>query len=182
MTSPEHRNRLPPRPWLFGLRAALRVALTVTALVVLYYLLPLDRDADGSPVWLLGVTILGICALMAFQVRTIIRSPLPRLRAVEALATSLPLLLLAFATTYFIMSQDEPSTFNEALSRTDALYFAVTVFSTVGFGDIAAVTSAGRVTVTVQMVFDLLVIGVGLRVVVGATQLGRSGSASTNDP
>jgi hypothetical protein len=36
------------------------------------------------------------------------------------------------------------------LTRTDALYFTVTVFSTVGFGDITAKTETARLVVTGQ--------------------------------
>jgi voltage-gated potassium channel len=48
------------------------------------------------------------------------------------------------------------------------------VFATVGFGDIAPVTEAARVVVTVQMVGDLLVLGVLLQAIVGAVKLGRA--------
>ena len=63
--------------------------------------------------------------------------------------------------------------FTEPLTRTDALYFAVTVFSTVGFGDITAKTEAARLVVTGQMIADLIVIGLGLKVIVGAVKRGR---------
>jgi voltage-gated potassium channel len=36
----------------------------------------------------------------------------------------------------------------------DALYFTVTVLSTVGFGDIVAVGQGARLVVTIQMIFD----------------------------
>ena len=49
-----------------------------------------------------------------------------------------------------------------------ALYFTVTVFSTVGFGDIVAVTDTGRAVVTAQVVANLLVLGLGGRVFFGA--------------
>ena len=63
--------------------------------------------------------------------------------------------------------------FTEPLTRTDALYFTVTVFSTVGFGDITAKTEAARLVVTGQMIADLVVIGLGLKVIVGAVKRGR---------
>jgi hypothetical protein len=59
------------------------------------------------------------------------------------------------------------------LTRTDALYFTVTVFSTVGFGDITAKTEAARPVVTGQMIVDLVVIALMVKVVVGAVKQGR---------
>ena len=42
--------------------------------------------------------------------------------------------------------------FSQPLNHTDALYFTVTVFATVGFGDITATTEAARLVVTGQMI------------------------------
>jgi hypothetical protein len=44
------------------------------------------------------------------------------------------------------------SAFGERLTHTDGLYFTVTVFSTVGFGDITAKSQAARLVVTGQMI------------------------------
>ena len=70
---------------------------------------------------------------------------------------------------YFLMAQADADNFNaETLTRTDSLYFTVTVFATVGFGDITATSEAARVLVTVQMILDLIVLGLGVRAFVGA--------------
>jgi hypothetical protein len=53
------------------------------------------------------------------------------------------------------------------------MYFSVTAFTTVGFGDIAAKTQAARVIVTLQMVLDVVIVGVVLRLVVNAVKIGR---------
>ena len=54
---------------------------------------------------------------------------------------TVPLFLLLFAANYFLMAQADLGNFNvDSLTRTDALYFTVTVFATVGFGDITATT------------------------------------------
>ena len=111
--------------------------------------------------------------LVAFQVRSIVRSRYPGLRAIEALATSVPLFLLLFASVYVVMSTSSAGNFGQQLTHTDALYFAVTVFSTVGFGDIVAKTEVARLVVTAQMIADLLIIGLGLRVILGAVTRGR---------
>jgi voltage-gated potassium channel len=59
------------------------------------------------------------------------------------------------------------------MSRTDALYFTVTVFATVGFGDIVATSEAARALVTGQMVAGIVVIGIGARIIVDAVKYGR---------
>lgn len=154
-------------------RSALRAAGSTTALVAIYYLLPLDRASTAVAVTMLIIGLVVLIGLVAFQVRSIIRSPFPLLRGVEALATSIPLFLLLFASTYVFMASESVSNFGERLTHSDALYFAVTVFSTVGFGDISAKSEAARLVVTGQMLCDLIILGLGLRVIVGAVSRGR---------
>ena len=151
-----------PVRWRERVRVTMRVLFTTISLVVLYFLMPLNPHSAVA-VALLALMVVGLAGLIGFQAQAIVRSPRPQLRAIEALATTIPLLLTGFAACYVVMSETTPSSFNEVLSRTDALYFSVTVFATVGFGDIAAASQAGRTVVTVQMVVDLLVLGVGLR-------------------
>jgi hypothetical protein len=67
------------------------------------------------------------------------------------------------------------------MNRTDALYFTVTTFATVGFGDITATSQIARLMVTVQMVLDLLILGFGLRAFLGAVQMGRQRQATVDD-
>jgi Ion channel len=154
-------------------RALLRAAGSTIALVVIYYLLPLNRSSTGAAVTMLTIGLVVFIGLVAFQVRSIVRSPFPGLRAIEALATSIPLFLLLFAATYVVMATMSASNFSQPLTRTDAVYFTVTVFATVGFGDITAKTEAARLVVTGQMIADLIIIGLGVRVIVGAVQRGR---------
>ena len=141
--------------------------------MVIYYLLPLDRSSTWTAVTMLVIGLVLFIGLVAFQVRSIVRSRFPALRAIEALATSVPLFLLLFASVYVVMATISASNFGQRLTHTDALYFAVTVFSTVGFGDITAKTEAARLVVTSQMIADLLIIGLGLRVIVGAVTRSR---------
>jgi hypothetical protein len=65
------------------------------------------------------------------------------------------------------------SSFTQPLTHTDALYFTVTVFATVGFGDITAKTETARLVVTGQMAVDLVIIGVGAKIILGAITRGR---------
>ena len=92
-------------------------------------------------------------------------------RAVEALAFAIPLFILIFATFYFLVERSTPSSFTETLTRTDALYFTITVFATVGFGDIAPKTEMARIVVSIQMLIDLVLIGVVLHAIIGAARM-----------
>ena len=153
--------------------AVLRVVASVVVVTVLYYLLPFDRSATGVAVTLLVAGLVVFVALVAFQVRAITASPFPGLRALEALATSVPLFLALFAGTYFVMARLSPGSFTAPLTRTDALYFTVTVSSTVGFGDITAKTETARLVVTGQMIADLIILGLAIKAIVGAVRRGR---------
>ena len=55
-------------------------------------------------------------------------------RAIVALASTVPLFLLLFASVYVTMAQASPANFStHQLTRTDGLYFTVTTFATVGY-------------------------------------------------
>ncbi|MEU7790292.1 potassium channel family protein [Amycolatopsis sp. NPDC049159] len=167
-----------PRRWRFVHLAVLRPLLTVTALVCLYYLLPVDQAVRP---WTMAVFTGGLAVvalLVVGEVRMILRSPFPAWQGAQALALIVPLFLLLFADLYYVLGHDRPGSFDVGLTRTDALYFTVTVFATVGFGDIAPVSATARALVTVQMVADLVVLSVVLRVIVTAVQRRRS---STRD-
>jgi voltage-gated potassium channel len=171
------RQRWPRR---FVVRAVLRAVWTSTALVLLYFTLPITGSLDGSAAMLLVVGLLAFAGIIAWQVRAVLRSQYPGLRAIEALAAAIPLFLIVFAAAYVMLADAQPKAFSEPLSRTDALYFTITVFSTVGFGDIVPVTDGARVATTVQMVGDLLVVGLVLRVMVGAVKAGRERRAAAS--
>ena len=81
--------------------------------------------------------------------------------------------MLLFASAYYVMARGTPGSFSQQLTRTDALYFTVTTFTTVGFGDITAVSQTARLVVTVQMILDLLALGLGIRVFIGAVKRAR---------
>lgn len=151
----------------------LRAFASTVGLVALYYLLPLSPASVGVAVGMLTVGLLALVGLVAFQVRAIIKATYPALRAVGALATSVPLFLLLFAGTYFVMGRLASDSFSEPMTRTDALYFTVTVFATVGFGDITPVTGGARAVVTGQMIAGIVILGLGVRIIVDAVKRGQ---------
>jgi voltage-gated potassium channel len=163
----------------------LRAMGSTVGLVAIYYLIPLDPSSIGVTVVQLAIGLLVLVGLVVYQVRSIVKATYPALRAVGALATSVPLFLLLFAGTYYVMGGISEANFSEPLTRTDALYFTVTVFSTVGFGDITATTESTRILVMGQMVAGVVIIGLGARVIVDAVKRGQRrqpGQASDATP
>jgi voltage-gated potassium channel len=157
------------RRWMI-LWALLRPGLIVVSLLLLYYLLPLWDRRTPSTVFSLVLGMVLVAVLLVWQIRKIATAKYPRLRAIETLALVAPLFVLVFATVYFATGQSDRASFSEALSRTGSLYFTMTVFSSVGFGDIVPVTDTARVLVIFQMLGDLVLIGIVARAILGAVQ------------
>ena len=161
--------------------AVLRTLLLTVVLTVLYYVLPWDQPLNAGVALRLLLGFLVFAGMATWQVRKIIGARFPAVQAVEALGLILPFYLLLFASTYFIMEHASPLDFTQRLTRTDSLYFTVTVFSTVGFGDITARAEAARVVVIFQMLGDIALLGLGARVLLGAVQRGRQRRSDTGD-
>ena len=162
--TPAQRNRLVTKM----LSRSILVALLI---VVAYYALPLDRPADAGLI-ILVVGLLALAGILTWQIRMIVGSPFPRIRAAETLIVGIPLLLVVFASVYFLIAKAQTDSFSEAMTKTDAMYFTVTVFSTVGFGDITATSEVARTLVTVQMLFNLAVFGLVAKMIFGAVEMG----------
>jgi len=173
--SPTHQRRL----------KALLLARSVLAgvlLFVAYYLLPLDKPEDFGILLLIGGLIL-IAMVVTWQVRAILKSPFPRIRGFQTLISGIPLMLVVFAAVYYLIGQAQAANFTQPLDKVDAIYFTVTVFSTVGFGDITAKTDLARTLVTIQMLFNLVVLGLVAKVIFGAVDRGvKQRQADQDEP
>lgn len=164
----------PARVSVFAARLAGAFVADVV-LVTLYYQLPLNGFRTGSAIFRLIAILVVLVVVVSWQLRSIVNSRHPGARAIQALAVAVPLFLLLFASTYIVMASTTPSSFNLAhLTRNDALYFTVTTFATVGFGDIVPATQAARLVVTGQIMLDLLIVGVGIRLFVLAVRRGQA--------
>ena len=161
--------------------ALLRTLVTVALMVVAYYLAPLDRALDVRIGLWLGTGLVALGSAIAWQVRAIAASHTPRLRAAETIAVALPLMLLLFAEVYLLLAHNEPGSFSQPLSRTGALYFTMTVFATVGFGDITPLTDRARVVTMVQMAVGLVAVGLVVRQLLGAVEKAVDRKESSRD-
>ncbi|WND17200.1 potassium channel family protein [Streptomyces violaceus] len=178
------RHRRPEGPRRSARVAVLvRAALIATGLVTVYYVLPLDGRSTGGTSALLVCGLLVVVLVFWWEVQAITHSPFPRLKAIEALAATLVLFLLLFAGTYFLLEHSAPGSFSEPLTKTDSLYFTLTTFATVGYGDIVARSQTGRVLTMLQMAGGLLLVGVAARILAGAVQAGlrRRGHEPSED-
>ena len=157
------------------LRAVLRVVAILALLFVGYALLPGTEETSWSRILTFSIVLVALVVLMVYEMRSILRSKYPAMRAVEVLVTVLGLFLVVFSVVYLSMSHASGQTFNTPLDHVRALYFTVVVFGTVGFGDIVAKTDGARLVVTIQILLDLLLIGLFVRLVLGAVQRRRGG-------
>ena len=159
--------------------ASLRAALSTGVLLAAYYLLPLSTHrvhgrptlVDVATLLRIGVAVAIFITVLVLEIRAIAKARHPMLRAGVAMAVVIPLFLLFFAWIYLTMSHANPGTFHGdfhgSMTRTTALYFTVTIFSTVGFGDITPYSDLARITTTIQMLADLAVIAIVIRLILG---------------
>ncbi len=158
-------------------RATLSLGILVGAYVSLA---PQNGVLEGSAVlqMLLGVILFSV--VLTLQFYSIMRDPIPEVRAASALVVAVVMLTLLFALAYEMMSAVSPAAFSESLDRSSAIYFTVTILSTVGFGDITPVTAAARWVVTLHMIVNITLVVVLGRVLLMAARIARTRRATTS--
>jgi hypothetical protein len=150
--------------------------------LVIYYTAPLVPRAHGAIWWRLTVAMALFTAVTSQQLQAIVRNARPMRRAVVALAVVLPLFVVVFSWLYLVVSRSTPAAFGIKMSRTTALYFTVTVLSTVGFGDITPKTDPARLLVSAQMVMDLILIAVVVKLILGTASRALQRSEGPTTP
>jgi voltage-gated potassium channel len=160
--------------WLAVTFLVLRVTAITALLLVVYYALPAGELSGSAALARLAIGCLVFVAITVWLIHRIVRADLPGLKAIEGLAVAVPLFLYLFASIYLSLSHASAQAFTESLSHTGALYLTITVFATVGFGDITPKTDVARMIVSLQMLLDLVLIGALVRIVVGAAKVSLS--------
>jgi hypothetical protein len=159
--------------------AGVRAIATSVLVLAVYFTLPINDHARGSIVLRLSVSLALFVVVLTYEVRAIMKSDRPILRAADAMALIIPVFLVVFAWTYLTMAKSDPGSFSQPLSRISALYFTITIFSTVGFGDITPTSDPARIAVMAQMMCDLVFIAVVIRLILEAAS-GKLGSRRSN--
>jgi len=158
-----------------------RATATSVGVLAVYFLVPIAHRPHERIFLRLAVSIAFFTAVLIVEVRSILRSRHAMLRAADAMVLVLPLFVVLFAWTYLTLARSTPGSFSQGLSRVKALYFTVTVFTTVGFGDVVPTTDPARLVVTAQMVLDVIVIAAVVRLILEAAR-GTFGRSNGDEP
>lgn len=150
-----------------ALGLAVRSAMVLIGLLTVYFIAPLDERSASATALRVVVALVVLAAVIVTETMAVVRSERPAVRAIRALTVMISLLVVVASATYLTISTNDPAAFTEPLGRVDALYLSMMTLTTVGFGDIGAVSSVARVAVMVQMVFNFVTIGVSAKVVLG---------------
>lgn len=172
-----------PIPVRVLVRTVVRITLAIALLLGAYLIVPIHNDSPvaSAVTWAALLALVLLIGVFAHQTRRINRSRYPLLAAAESLIIVLTIFLIGFAFVYLSMSASAPDTFSEPLNRTGALYFVITVLSTVGFGDITPKSDPSRWLVSVQMLIDIGFLAGALRLIFGIARRADRRQQSTLD-
>jgi hypothetical protein len=156
--------------------AALRAVLFIGILLLIYTLLPLNQSPGTSLAVVIGCSVGLVIFVGIFirRLRAITRSPHPLVTAGEALVEVLAVFIVLFALIHLAIADSAPASYTERLDHVAAFYFAVTVLTTVGFGDIAPVTNSARIATTIQMIADLFLVATAARMIISVARRSES--------
>ena len=146
-------------------RSAAGTVVVLVAVTIAFAVLPWgDVTMSSGPLVAVFFTagLVGTAALVfsqAWAYRQAAGTGTARLRG---LLVAVYIAVLFFSTVFYLLERSQPGQFAELETRVDAVYFALTVLSTVGFGDVHAVGQTARVLVSAQIVFNLLVISLAV--------------------
>jgi voltage-gated potassium channel len=139
-----------------------RQALVFGGLLVAFFAVPVESDVStwrlvsGLVLTFAAVSLAGL--VITRQVRFQL-SGIGRRLQFRGLLLLLEIVVVAFATAYFMIAESTSDQIVGIETRLDSLYFTLVTMATVGYGDIHATGQAARGLVTVQIVFNLVFVG-----------------------
>jgi dipeptide/tripeptide permease len=175
MNTPEAMDRRPESSDTRRLRRMLKVVIEIgglaTAALLVYFLIPLNRrHATLIAGALVIAATFTLVPLAVHRARRVLTSDQPVLVAAQSLAITLTLLVVSFASIYFVLGTAHEGQINGVHTKIDALYYTVTILSTVGFGDVTATGQAARALVAIHMIVNLVFLAVAIRVLSSALE------------
>lgn len=150
-------------------RKAVLTVLTVVVPVVVYFLLPLDKEfGELIATVLVVVAAASLIPISIRQAQMVLYSHDPLFDAMRSIVSALVFLVIAFSSAYFVLAANYDDQITGLHTKLDGIYFTVTILATVGFGDISATGQTARGIVSAQMVVNFAVLAVSLRVITWA--------------
>lgn len=152
------------RPLVTDVRAlVIETVVASTIIVLTYAFLPLE----GERRWLgraIGVLVLlSVIPLVVRRVGRVLRADRPVAEAVAAVIVTATLAIMASSGIYYAMATADPGQFSGLGTKVDGVYFAVTVMTTTGFGDIVPTTQVARLVTTIHVIFTVALFGAAFR-------------------
>ncbi|MEV0359255.1 potassium channel family protein [Nocardia sp. NPDC050697] len=152
----------------------LRNGIAVLCALLIYYGIPLNLNLGdrilGALAFLVGLA--GLAQLIDRHIRRLTAAPRQTGRQVDGILLLLTVTIVFFALTYYLLATNGSAQFDGLVTRTDALYYTIVTLGTVGYGDVRATGQAARIVTMLQIVFDLVVVGVLLAVATGTITRG----------
>jgi voltage-gated potassium channel len=135
----------------------------VAGIALLYFVLPMSGKG-----WVLSAlagpaAVAALVPLAVKHTRRILASDHPIADILRAIAVVLAVMIFGFAATYYAIEINAPDQIDGLQTKTDAVYFTVTTLTTVGFGDIHAAGQTARSVVTFNMISNLVLVAMVLR-------------------
>lgn len=162
-------------------------ALALVGVIVAYYAVPVGELPSS---WDIVVVTLGLVAGLGLlvwagvrQVRMLAHHQAgdPSVR-LDGLALVVIVVVPLFALGFYAIERADASQFADLETKTDALYFTVSALATVGFGDVHASGQLARALVTVQIVFNLVVVAALASVLTGQIRARMAGRHAGEPP
>lgn len=139
-----------------------RSALVLVSVLVVYYAAPVGSRPSGGGIALSAVALLAgvtvLARLSVRQVRRLSEAPAGGAVRLDTLIYLVYVVVPTFALGFFALERADPDQFADLRTKTDALYFTLTTLATVGFGDVHATGQLARALVSLQIVFNLVVV------------------------
>lgn len=130
-------------------------------MVVAYFLVPVERGTDPGALVVRGtITAAGVFAAFQLISRQVRRQLETEGSPLSGLLLAIVAAVLIFALVDYVVAISSPREFDGLNTRVDALYFALTTLTTVGFGDVHAQGQLARVLLCIQLVFNVAVVAI----------------------